>query len=167
MNARMISIAAMMIMSCNMSAKAQTSQADVSDVRDAATMQVHAVGSQIYECKKSGHDRLEWGFREPVASLIANGKTVGVHYAGPAWRMTDGSSIKGSVIRQATGTTSHDIPWLELKVTEHLGEGMLSNVTDIRRIGTKGGNLSGSCSPEGAFVSVPYEAEYIFVKPQR
>jgi hypothetical protein len=154
-----------MILACSVPASSQTSQADVSDTHGATTLQVHAVGSQIYECKKTDHGSLEWAFREPVATLMAKAKTVGVHFAGPSWRMNDGSLIKGAVVKQAPGTTSSDIPWLELKTTEHAGDGALGNATGIRRVETKGGKLAGTCSPEGSFASVPYEADYVFVKP--
>lgn len=164
MNVWKVSFSALIIVCSNSSANSQATQADVSDVHGAATMRMHAVGLQIYECRRTDHDRLEWSFREPIATLMAHGKSVGVHYAGPAWRMSDGSSIKGAVIRQAPGTTSLDIPWLELKTTEHVGEGSLGDVIGIRRIGTKGGINSGPCSLEGSFASVPYEAEYVFVK---
>ena len=45
----------------------------------------HAEGAQIYECKADAAGKLAWAFREPIASLIAGGKTAGRHYAGPAW----------------------------------------------------------------------------------
>lgn len=159
---RVANLAAMIVILCNMPA---ISQGEVSDVHGAVTVKLHAIGVQIYQCKKTDHSALEWAFREPVAALIENGKSVGVHSAGPTWRMNDGSSIKGAVVKQAPGMASLDIPWLELKTTERLGEGMLSGVTGIRRVDTKGGNLSGPCSAEGSFAAVPYEAEYVFIKP--
>jgi hypothetical protein len=146
------------------SSSAQTSQSDIADIHGAETLQVKGVGAQIYECRKADQGRLEWVFREPAAALIKDGKTLGVHYAGPTWRMNDGSSIKGVVVKQAQGTTSGDIPWLELNAIDHLGKGALSNVTGVRRIRTTGGKISGSCMNEGSFTSAPYEAEYIFIK---
>src|SRR5579864_5336540 len=44
--------------------------------------QVHAAGAQIYECKADSDARLVWRFREPIAALFRDGKTVGRHYAG-------------------------------------------------------------------------------------
>jgi Protein of unknown function (DUF3455) len=44
---------------------------------------VHAEGAQIYECKMDAHNNLVWQFREPIATLMIDGKTVGRHYAGP------------------------------------------------------------------------------------
>ena len=49
---------------------------------------LHAEGAQLYECKPDSGDRSEagaltWQFREPIATLILDGKSVGRHYAGP------------------------------------------------------------------------------------
>jgi hypothetical protein len=43
----------------------------------------HAEGAQIYECKAGADGKLGWVFREPIATLLLDGKTVGRHYAGP------------------------------------------------------------------------------------
>ena len=45
----------------------------------------HAVGAQIYECKPGNDGKLAWVFREPIATLLLDDKTVGRHYAGPTW----------------------------------------------------------------------------------
>ncbi len=34
-----------------------------------------------------------WTFREPIATLLDDGKTVGRHYAGPNWEDNDGSAV--------------------------------------------------------------------------
>ena len=47
-----------------------------------ATM--HAEGAQIYDCKADASGKLVWQFREPIATLLMDGKTVGRHYAGRA-----------------------------------------------------------------------------------
>jgi len=49
---------------------------------EAVMLTVHAEGAQIYECKADSGGKLVWQFREPIAALIADGKTVGRHYAG-------------------------------------------------------------------------------------
>ena len=53
----------------------------------------HAEGAQIYDCKADASGQLAWQFREPIATLIENGKTVGRHYAGPHWELDDGSVV--------------------------------------------------------------------------
>src|SRR4051812_2506796 len=57
---------------------------------ETVVLQVHAEGARIYECKaaQSGGDP-SWQFREPVAALFGQGKTVGLHYAGPKWEIGD------------------------------------------------------------------------------
>jgi len=56
-------------------------------------IEVHAEGAQIYECKADAKGALVWVFREPIASLFHDGKTVGRHYAGPRWEFLDGGSV--------------------------------------------------------------------------
>lgn len=124
----------------------------------------HAEGAQIYECKPDSDGRLRWEVREPIATLLLEGKTVGRHYAGPKWESIDGSIVQAKVVSQAQGATANDIPWLKLSVTLHLGEGIFSGVTGIQRINTEGGTAQGHCDRPGGFLSVPYRADYVFVR---
>ena len=55
---------------------------------------LHAEGAQVYECKADSDGKLAWQFREPVATLILDGKTMGRHFAGPSWELADGSSLQ-------------------------------------------------------------------------
>ena len=65
---------------------------------------VHAVGAQIYECRSDAAGKLAWQFREPIATLFLDGKTVGRHYAGPNWEMLDGSAVVAKVVRTGAGS---------------------------------------------------------------
>src|SRR5579862_6560929 len=85
----------------------------------------HAEGAQIYECKPGEDGKLAWAFREPIATLILDGKTVGRHYAGPIWEHVDGSSVHGKAVANAPGATGNDIPWLKLEVIGRRGTGAL------------------------------------------
>lgn len=130
---------------------------------------LHAEGAQIYECKpdsgnKPGADALTWQFREPIATLILDGKSVGRHYAGPNWDHVDGSAVKGKVVASAPSVTSNDIPWLKLEIVDHRNSGILSDVTTVRRINTRGGLAQGSCERAGDFLNVPYSADYVFLR---
>ena len=125
---------------------------------------LHAQGAQIYECKAGADGKLAWAFREPIATLILDGKTVGRHYAGPNWDHIDGSGITGKVVANAPGKTANDIAWLKLEATAHRGDGMLAGVTTIQRINTVGGVMSGTCDEPGAFHSAPYAADYVFLR---
>ena len=42
-------------------------------------------------------------FREPIATLLADGKTVGRHYAGPNWEHSDGSAVAAKVAGNVPG----------------------------------------------------------------
>jgi len=130
---------------------------------------LHAEGAQLYECKSDSGNKpevgaLTWQFREPIATLILDGKSVGRHYAGPTWDYYDGSGVKGKVTTSAPGATSNDIPWLNIEIVDHRNSGILSNVTAVRRINTRGGLAQGSCERAGDFLSVPYSADYVFLR---
>jgi hypothetical protein len=128
---------------------------------------VHAVGAQVYECRFDSADNLIWHFREPIATLFVGGKTVGRHYAGPHWEMADGSAIAAKVAGRAKAASETDIPLLKLDVTVRRGAGELSDVTTIQRINTRGGTAEGACDRAGAYLSVPYTADYTFLRKGR
>jgi Protein of unknown function (DUF3455) len=150
-------------------ASAQTPFA-VAGLGNAVVATLHAEGAQLYECKSdsgnsAGQSRaLTWQFREPIATLIVDGKTVGRHYAGPNWDHADGSGVKGKVTANAPGTTPNDIAHLQLDIVEHRGTGILANATTVQRINTKGGVLLGPCEEAGTYRSVAYSADYVFLR---
>ena len=129
---------------------------------EAVMLTLHAEGAQIYECKSDSGGKLVWQFREPIAALFVDGKTIGRHYAGPSWELADGSAVTGKVAGRAPGATAKDIPLLKLVVTSQRGKGQLTGATTIQRINTKGGMAEGPCENSGAFLSVPYSADYTF-----
>jgi hypothetical protein len=126
--------------------------------------QLQAAGAQIYICAKNTAGALNWTFREPVASLLEEGKTVGRHFVGPTWEFVDGSRVVGEVVSKAPGTTAKDIAWLKLSVKEPPKSGLVAGATSILRIDTKGGVFEGACGSEGELHAEPYTATYIFVK---
>jgi hypothetical protein len=129
-----------------------------------AVVTLHAEGAQVYECKAGNDGKLAWVFREPIATLLLDGKTVGRHYAGPNWEHVDGSAVVGKAVANVPGQTANDIPWLKLEAMAHRGSGALSGVTTVQRINTKGGVHAGACDKAGAFYSAPYSADYVFLK---
>jgi hypothetical protein len=131
---------------------------------ETAFLTTHAEGAQVYECKPGADGNLAWVFREPIATLLVDGKTVGRHYAGPNWEHSDGSAVVGKAVGSAPGATQNDIPWLKLEVISRRGSGILGSVTTVQRINTRGGKLDGACDTAGAFRSVPYSADYIFLR---
>jgi Protein of unknown function (DUF3455) len=131
---------------------------------ESAVVTLHAEGAQIYECKAGTDGKLAWAFREPIATLLLDGKSVGRHFAGPSWEHVDGSALVGKAVANVAGQTPGDIPWLKLEVTAHRGNGTLSGVTTVQRINTRGGVHAGGCDNVGALHSAPYSADYVFLK---
>jgi Protein of unknown function (DUF3455) len=126
--------------------------------------QLRAAGAQIYVCAKNAAGALNWTFREPVASLLDEGKTVGRHFVGPTWEFVDGSRVVGELVSKAPGATAKDIAWLKLSAKEPPKSGLVAGATSILRIDTKGGVFEGACDSEGELHSEPYTATYVFVK---
>jgi len=137
-----------------------------------AVLSFHAEGAQIYQCESVSGKKLEWQAREPIATLILDGETVGRHYAGMrwehidgskfSWEHRDGSAVQGKVAASAPGATPDDIPWLRLDVTSESGGGAMYGMTAVQRINTKGGTAKGSCDSAGNYLSVPFSADYVF-----
>lgn len=125
---------------------------------------LHAEGAQVYECKADASGKLAWVFREPIATLLSDGKTVGRHYPGPNWEFSDGSAVTGKAAASAPGMSANDIPWLRLDVVAHRGAGLFDPVNTVQRINTHGGVLTGPCAKAGGFFSAPYSADYVFLQ---
>ena len=128
---------------------------------------VHAEGAQIYECQADALGSLRWRFKEPIASLFENGKTIGRHYAGPTWMLADGTVVTAKVVAQAPAATSGDIPELMLTVISSKGDGAIAAAGTIVRMRTRGGVAQGSCQTAGEFLSVSYSADYAFFAAAR
>src|SRR5262245_40420335 len=122
-------------------AKAETMPAAVAAPGETVITTLHAEGAQVYECKADKDGKLVWTFREPIATLFLNGKTVGRHYAGPNWEYMDGSIVVAKMSGRAPGASAKDIPWLKLDVSDRRGSGMLAGATTIQRINTVGGMM--------------------------
>ena len=131
---------------------------------ETVVLTAHAEGAQVYECKAGADGKPMWSFREPIATLLVDGKTIGRHFAGPTWEYSDGSAVAGKVSASAPGATAGDIPWLKLEITSRRGSGILADVTTVQRINTHGGKRDGACDAAGSFVSVPYSADYVFLR---
>src|ERR1700757_4646785 len=95
---------------------------------ESAVVTLHAEGAQVYECKAGADGKLAWAFREPIATLLVDGKTIGRHYTGPNWEHIDGSAVVGKVSGNAPGATADDIAWLKLQVVSSRGSGVLTGV---------------------------------------
>jgi Protein of unknown function (DUF3455) len=47
------------------------------------------------------------------------------------------------------------------------GSGTLADVTTVQRINSHGGAAQGACDQAGAFRSVPYSADYVFLSAHK
>jgi len=130
----------------------------------APVLTAHAEGAQIYECKAGADGSTKWVFREPIASLFVDGRTVGRHYAGPHWALDDGSIVQGKVVATAPGATAMDIAQLKLVLIANQRIGALNQATLVYRVHTHGGALEGACTVVGGLRSIAYSADYIFEK---
>ena len=124
-----------------------------------------AQGVQIYTCENR-NDGYRWAFSVPDAALFdAAGRQIGIHFAGPTWQMADGSKIVGKVEAKRASPDSHAVAWLLLRVQSHAGSGVLSGVTAVRRIDTRGG-LAPSQGCDAARTAqqarMRYTARYLF-----
>jgi hypothetical protein len=102
-------------------------------------LELVADGVQIYTCdaKQGG---FEWTFKAPEATLSdKQGRQVGTHFAGPTWKIDDGSGVVGEVAAKADAPEPGAIQWLLLRAKSHEGSSALSAVAYISRTETKGG----------------------------
>ncbi len=105
----------------------------------ALLLEASAEGVQIYICEAKGN-LFEWSFKAPEANLFdKQGRQIGTHFAGPTWKMADGSAIVGEVIAKADAPEKGAVQWLLLRAKSHQGQGILDEAAFIRRMDTKGG----------------------------
>ena len=64
-------------------------------------VEARADGVQIYACENADKGP-QWVFKAPEANLFdAEGRQIGTHFAGPSWKLADGSEITGSPVAKA------------------------------------------------------------------
>jgi hypothetical protein len=156
-----IAVAALLAMAGG--AMAQTPDA-IAATGETVVLTLHAEGAQVYECRADLGGKLAWQFREPIATLMADGKTVGRHYVGPTWEHVDGSRVQAKPVGRAPGASAADIPWLKLEAVEPRGTGVLAGIATIQRINTSGGQFEGACGKAGETHAAPYAADYVFLR---
>jgi hypothetical protein len=102
-------------------------------------LELVADGLQLYTCEaKEGG--FAWAFKAPEANLFdTQGRQVGTHFAGPTWKLDDGSEVVGEVVAKADAVEPRAIQWLLLRAKSHQGSGALSAAAYIRRTETRGG----------------------------
>lgn len=131
----------------------------------------HASGSQIYSCRAGSDGKFAWTLKAPDAELKdETGKIIGSHFAGPAWKLNDGSEVTGKVAAHLDSDQPDSIPWLLVDVVNHSGDGLLTQVTTIQRVHTKGGKPPAAGCDEShhdAETRSNYTADYYFYAPAK
>jgi len=140
-------------------------------VGEAVVLLAHASGSQIYSCQGGTDGKFAWTLKAPDAELKDDqGKIIGRHFAGPAWKVRDGSEVTGKAIAHADSPDPASIPWLLVNAVSHTGQGLLANVTTIQRVHTHNGKPpAAGCdeSHRNAEAKVDYTADYYFYAKSR
>jgi FtsP/CotA-like multicopper oxidase with cupredoxin domain len=131
-----------------------------------SVLQAKGDGVQIYVCTDAPVG-LKWVLKAPDAKLLdASGKTIGKHFAGPTWRLADGSQVQGELMANKPAPEENSVPWLLLRAKPGTATGSLANIKFIRRTETHGGVApeSGCQTPldAGKTVQIPYTATYTF-----
>jgi hypothetical protein len=128
-------------------------------------LHTHGKGDQIYVCKEA-NGQYAWTLKGPEAELFGeSGERAGRHFGGPTWQANDGSRVVGRMTASVPSQDPESIPWLLLAAIGHDGSGVMSRVTSIQRLNTKGGKAPGTgcdAAHPAAEVRVNYEADYYF-----
>jgi len=136
-----------------------------------AVLVAHASGSQIYACRFGADGKFAWTLKAPNAELKdGDGKVIGSHFAGPSWKLNDGSQVTGKATAHVDSDDPSSIQWLLVDVVSHSGEGILSKATTIQRVNTHGGKApAGGCdeSHRDAEMKSSYTADYYFYAPAK
>jgi hypothetical protein len=131
----------------------------------------HASGSQIYTCRAGADGKFVWTLKAPDAELKdGGGKVIGSHFAGPGWKLTDGSEVTGKASAHVDSDDPNSIPWLLVDVVSHSGSGLLTNVNAIQRVHTHGGKPPAQGCDEShhdAETKSSYTADYYFYAPAK
>jgi len=126
----------------------------------------HATGSQIYACQAGQDGKFVWSLKAPEAELRDDhGKIIGSHFAGPSWKLNDGSVVTGRVDAHVDSPDPDSIPWLHLDALTHDGNGKLTKVIMIQRLYTHGGKPPATGCDEShkdAETKSNYSADYYF-----
>jgi hypothetical protein len=131
----------------------------------------HATGSQIYTCQSAADGKFAWTLKAPEADLHdRKDKVIGTHFAGPTWKLKDGSEVTGKAAAKVDSLGGESIPWLLVNVVGHAGKGLLDSVTTIQRIRTHGGMPPNDLC-DAAHINTEtkssYTADYYFYAPAK
>lgn len=131
-----------------------------------AILEARGTGVQVYACTLA-EGGAKWVLQGPDAKLLdEDGRQIGTHFAGPTWKLNDGSQVQGTVVASQMATQAGVVPWLLLKAKPETATGKLAAVTYIQRTETEGGGADASqcraSADVGRTARVPYLAKYTF-----
>lgn len=123
-------------------------------------------GAQVYTCRAAA-DESKWVLKGPDARLLDDaGRQIGTHFAGPTWKLTDGSQVVGEMIASRSSPDADSVAWLLLRAKDGTATGRFADVAFIRRTETHGGVADpAGClttADAGKTVQVRYSATYTF-----
>jgi len=127
-----------------------------------AVLEAKGVGFQVYTCTgtQSGP---KWVLTAPDAKLLdASGASIGSHFAGPTWKLEDGSQVQGERMASKAAPEANSVAWLLLRAKAGTGTGKFANIAFIRRTETHGGAAAESACTTGDTSRVAYTATYTF-----
>jgi hypothetical protein len=132
-------------------------------------LRAYGRGVQKYACPVSATSKAV-----PHAILLAGdgheGDLVAIHFGGPTWEGSDGSSVVGDAqnAKHFTAPDPDGVDWLLLPAKSTAGNGLFSRVTYIQRLYTDGGKPPAQgCDQDQTEVLVEYSAQYLFYAPQQ
>jgi len=71
-------------------------------------LRLRATGHQIYVCQAGNDGKRAWTLKAPQAELFdEKGTALGSHFAGPTWKLNDGSEITGKMAARVDASGDH------------------------------------------------------------
>ncbi len=114
-------------------------------------------GAQVYTCTNG-----KWTLKAPDAKLMdTQGAIIGTHFAGPTWKLNDGSEVRGKTIATQPSPEAGSVSWLLLEAIPNSGSGKFTGIAYIRRTETHGGMAHKESCVSGESRQ-PYTAVYRF-----
>jgi hypothetical protein len=124
-------------------------------------------GAQVYSCAATPDSGFKWILKGPDAKLFDSARIeIGLHFAGPTWKLTDGSQVEGEPVANRPAAEAGAVPWLLLRAKAGTATGKLAGVAFIQRTQTHGGVAPATgCNRAvdvGKTARVNYSATYSF-----
>ena len=127
-----------------------------------SVLEAKGAGFQIYTCTDTATGP-KWVLTAPDAKLLdESGKTIGSHFAGPTWKLEDGSQIQGERVGSKPAPEAGSVAWLLLRAKAGTATGKFADIAFIRRSDTHGGMAAESACKPGETSKVSYKATYTF-----